>query len=404
MLRGLTMGVLAPRDRGRTADPSREYSSDQTPSPRPRARAGGSHRRGTSSVSHEEYLGRRYFAPLDGLRAVSILLVITAHTTDPLFYPLHGAVGVTIFFVISGYLITTLLLREEERYGHARIKAFYIRRAFRILPLYYVTLIAYIVLIGILHFQSGASSLWHSLPWYATYQNDIAPHGAGIFGQSWSLAVEEKYYLLWPLAFTIPVLVRRRLAVAGGLAALTALASLWPATIYLAIYTPILLGCTMAVMLDNRQLYQRVVRLATTPIALLLIAAMLVWEIGFENGSDVHILFAVLTVLLFPAVLVGPRWLSSVLSNRVAVYIGTRSYALYLIHRMGKGVVDRVVAPGSTSIPHELVHYVLIVAVSLAAAEILCRLVEQPMIRLGRRLASTNRGARTIPAGVEAQG
>src|SRR4051794_34462308 len=75
------------------------------------------HRGDRGSVLHSEYLVRRYFAPLDGLRALSILLVLTAHTTDPLFGPLHGAVGVTIFFVISGYLITTLLLREQERRG-----------------------------------------------------------------------------------------------------------------------------------------------------------------------------------------------------------------------------------------------------------------------------------------------
>jgi peptidoglycan/LPS O-acetylase OafA/YrhL len=138
---------------------------------------------------------------------------MTAHTTDPLFHRLHGAVGVTIFFVISGYLITTLLLREEERHGHARIKAIYIRRAFRILPLYYVTLIGYIVLIGILHLQAGSSSLWHSLPWYATYQNDLVKMTLGF----WTILVTgdgEKYYLLWPLAFTVPVLMRRRLAVA----------------------------------------------------------------------------------------------------------------------------------------------------------------------------------------------
>jgi len=363
-------------------------------------RDGGAHRHMSSAISYDEYLGRRYFAPLDGLRAASILLVMTAHTTDPLFTRLHGAVGVTIFFVISGYLITTLLLREEERRGHARIKAFYIRRAFRILPLYYLTLAGYVVLIGILHLQAGASSVWHSLPWYLTYQNDLAPNGAGIFGQSWSLAVEEKYYLLWPLMFAIPVLLRHRLSVAAGLAGVTALASLWPSTRYFAIYTPILLGCVVALVLDNPMLYRRAVRLATTPVALLLIAAMIVWDLGFENGSDVHIVFSVLIALLFPAVLLGPRWLSGLLSNRVAVYIGTRSYALYLIHRMAKGVVDRVVSPGSTSVPHELVHFVLIVALSLVVAEIMCRLVEQPMIRLGRRLASTSRRERTVPAGV----
>ena len=333
---------------------------------------GGAHRSPSGPASHAEYLGRRYFAPLDGLRAVSILLVITAHTTDPLFNPLHGAVGVTIFFVISGYLITTLLVREEERRGHVRIGAFYIRRAFRILPLYYLTLIAYVVLIGVLHLQAGASSLWHELPWYMTYQNDLAPHGAGIFGRSWSLAVEEKYYLLWRLVFVIPLLRRHRLAVAGSLAALTALASLWPATVYFAIYTPILLGCTIGLVLDNPALYQWAVKAATTPVALLLIAALIVWELRFENGSDVHIVFSVLIALLFPAVLVGPQWLSGLLSNRVAVYIGTRSYALYLIHRMAKGVVDRAVSYGSTSVPHELLHFVLIVVISLIAAEAPC--------------------------------
>ena len=375
-------------------------ASSATTERRPR-REGGAHRGTLGPASHAEYLGRRYFAPLDGLRAVSILLVITAHATDPLFTPLHGAVGVTIFFVISGYLITTLLVREEERRGHIRIKAFYIRRAFRILPLYYLTLAAYVVLIGILHLQAGSSSVWHSLPWYLTYQNDLAPHGAGIFGQSWSLAVEEKYYLLWPLMFVIPLLRRHRLTVAGSLAALTALASLWSATAYFAIYTPILLGCTVGLVLDNPALYQRAVRLATTPVALLLIAALIVWELRFENGSDVHVVFSVLIALLFPAVLVGPQWLSGLLSNRVAVYIGTRSYALYLIHRMAKGVVDRAVSYGSTSVPHELVHFVLIVVLSLIAAELMCRVVEQPMIRLGRRLASTSRKERTLPAGVE---
>lgn len=370
----------------------------------PRSASGPRHRvtgRPSGAVSHEEYLERRYFAPLDGLRAVSILLVITAHATDPLYDRLHGATGVTIFFVISGYLISTLLLREEERRGHARIKAFYIRRAFRILPLYYLTLAGYVVLIGVLHLQGGASSLWHSLPWYLTYQNDLVPHGAGVFNHSWSLAVEEKYYFLWPLMFAIPALRKHRLTVVGGLTVLTAAASLWSATHYFAIYTPILLGCVVALLLDNPEYYRQVVRLATTPVAVLLIAAMIGWDLGFESGSNVHIVFGFLTALLFPAVLVGPRWLSGLLSNKVMVYIGTRSYAIYLIHRIVKDVVDRVVSYGSTSVPHELLHFILIVLGSLAAAEVMYRLVEQPMIQIGRRLASTSRKERTLPAGVE---
>jgi peptidoglycan/LPS O-acetylase OafA/YrhL len=365
---------------------------------------GGAHRKSASRVSHGEYLSRRYFPQLDGLRAISILLVITAHTTDPVFARLHGAVGVTVFFVISGYLITTLLLREEEKKGRAGIKGFYIRRAFRILPLYYLTLVAYIVLIGILHFQAGAASLWHSLPWYVSYQNDLAPHNGGIFGQSWSLAIEEKYYLLWPLAFTVPLLRRHRLSVTAALAALTAMCSLWTTTHYFAIYTPILLGCLVALILDDPRLYGYARYVANSPVAVVLILALIGWDLEFENGSDVHIVFSVLTALLFPAVLIGPRWLARVLSSRVAVYIGKRSYAVYLIHRIAKGVVDRVVTPGSTSVPHELVHFVLITIVSLIGAEVLARLVEQPMIRLGRRLASRvrSRPVVAVPAASEA--
>jgi peptidoglycan/LPS O-acetylase OafA/YrhL len=201
--------------------------------------------------------------------------------------------------------------------------------------------------------------------------------------------------------FALPALRKHRLTVSASLAALTALASLWTSTHYFAIYTPILLGCVVALVLDNPEYYRRAVRIATTPVALLLIAALIGWDLAYESGSDVHIVFSFLTALLFPAVLVGPRWLSGLLSNKVLVYIGTRSYAVYLIHRVAKDAVDRVVSYGSTSIPHELLHFFLIVILSLAAAEVMYRLVERPMIQLGRRLASTGRGERTLPAGAE---
>jgi peptidoglycan/LPS O-acetylase OafA/YrhL len=134
-----------------------------------------------------------------------------------------------------------------------------------------------------------------------------------------------------------------------------------------------------------------------------LIIALIGWDIRFESGSDVHIVFSVLTALLFPAVLIGPRWLARLLSSRIAVYIGVRSYAVYLIHRIAKGVVDRVVSPGSTSVPHELVHFVAITILSLIGAEILARLVEQPMIRRGRLLASRvrNKPVVAVPAAGE---
>jgi peptidoglycan/LPS O-acetylase OafA/YrhL len=122
------------------------------------------------SMNYQEFQAARYFPELDGLRALSILLVISIHTTDPLWAPLHGNVGVTIFFVISGFVITTLLLREEDKRGRVRIRAFYARRAFRILPVYCLVLLAYILLIGVLKLQPGANDLWKALPYFATYQ------------------------------------------------------------------------------------------------------------------------------------------------------------------------------------------------------------------------------------------
>src|SRR5690606_33976224 len=99
------------------------------------------------TTEREGFLAVRYWPALDGLRAVSILLVVLFHTTDPVWQVIDGRMGVTLFFVISGFLITTLLLREEERRGQVSLRGFYIRRIFRIAPLYYLALGATLVLV-----------------------------------------------------------------------------------------------------------------------------------------------------------------------------------------------------------------------------------------------------------------
>src|ERR1700761_6862061 len=89
----------------------------------------------------------RYFAALDGARALSILLVITWHVDERRWAYLSGYTGVVIFFVLSGFLIHTLLLREEDRSGTVSLKGFYLRRCFRILPLYFVVIGMYLVML-----------------------------------------------------------------------------------------------------------------------------------------------------------------------------------------------------------------------------------------------------------------
>ena len=143
---------------------------------------------------------------LDGLRALSILLVILIHTVQRrsithavpfiAYVFSNGAMGVLIFFVISGYLITTLLLREREKTGRVSLKRFYIRRAFRILPPLY----AYILFIAVLGLAGRLGGVnWREILTALTLTRNYA-HGVYLwaFEHFWSLCIEEQFYLLWP--------------------------------------------------------------------------------------------------------------------------------------------------------------------------------------------------------------
>ncbi len=155
---------------------------------------------------------------LDGLRALSILLVIIGHarTTVPHLpfsvrrwataIPGNASLGVTIFFVISGFLITHLLLREQQKTGRISLPGFYVRRFFRIMPAYYTFLICLIVLPRLPH-VSSFHWLWldkYSLKMAALFLTNYSPHSFGEWvGHTWSLSVEEQFYLFWPLLLSL---------------------------------------------------------------------------------------------------------------------------------------------------------------------------------------------------------
>src|SRR5262245_54772713 len=103
----------------------------------------------TTPATYADYQRRKYLPELDGLRAISVLLVVSVHLHDfeSVWKWLAGWQGVTVFFVLSGYLITTLALREEGQTGALSLGAFYVRRSLRIFPLYFLTLAAYCILI-----------------------------------------------------------------------------------------------------------------------------------------------------------------------------------------------------------------------------------------------------------------
>jgi peptidoglycan/LPS O-acetylase OafA/YrhL len=151
-----------------------------------------------SFLQSQKHLSTRRISSLDGLRAISITLVILSHLVQwkhisAGILQTYGELGVHIFFVLSGFLITNLLLQERERTGTVSLSEFYKRRAFRIFPAAFVFLA---VVVGL---------YWREMRWYHVaaavfYVANMDMTRPWIFGHLWSLSIEEQFYLLWPFA------------------------------------------------------------------------------------------------------------------------------------------------------------------------------------------------------------
>jgi peptidoglycan/LPS O-acetylase OafA/YrhL len=171
---------------------------------------------------------RGYLPTLDGWRAIAILAVIACHASGSYFYPwgsypsdsglwiasLLGDKGVEIFFAISGFLICTRLLQEHHDTGRIGLKSFYLRRAFRILPPYflYLVILASIAAAGVV--QVAPIEWWSCGFFFRNYIPDLAPPFSGWYtGHFWSLSIEEHFYLFWPLMLVLCGNARARSAV-----------------------------------------------------------------------------------------------------------------------------------------------------------------------------------------------
>lgn len=164
---------------------------------------------------------------LDGFRAISILMVLYGHLNGTRNYPTGafgaggrwlgdlGHLGVLVFFVISGFLITTLLVGEREKTGTISLKEFYLRRVLRIFPAFYVFILALLLATGMGWIQLGARDFLFA----TTYTVNYYPNHPWQIGHLWSLSIEEQFYLLWPLALLV---LRERRALILAIAAIFA--------------------------------------------------------------------------------------------------------------------------------------------------------------------------------------
>jgi peptidoglycan/LPS O-acetylase OafA/YrhL len=169
---------------------------------------------------------------LDGLRAVSVLLVVVLHATYGGRWLPGGFLGVDIFFVISGFLITALLIAEWTRTQTLDLRAFYARRALRLLPALFVTVAGVCLLQAVVGAVPGAAPLWQSITatlfYVANWLQLAHPAATGYLDHTWSLAIEEQFYLVWPWLLLLALrrgVTPRRLAAGCSVAAVAVLAA-----------------------------------------------------------------------------------------------------------------------------------------------------------------------------------
>jgi peptidoglycan/LPS O-acetylase OafA/YrhL len=331
---------------------------------------------------------RPYYLPIDGIRAICVFLVMLYHLKTETFLPfVHGYLGVDVFFVISGFLITDLLLIEERDNKHIDLAAFYLRRIFRILPIYFVVLLLYIL---ICHLPSQAAKwtqLKAGLPYFLLFLNEFAkePSPGTVFIHSWSLGIEEKYYLIWPVAFFFLAKTRQiRMVIVAALFILT---FMLPFVLARA-YQGLLGGCVMAIVMTGGMAAGYARSLRRFPVWAALAVLLLGFVLEYWDHKFIFA-FSWLIALFLSYLIVKPTWMSKMLSARPMVWLGKRSYSMYLIHVLALNLFERFVQ--LSSFVRSFI--VLLAAYSLTAlgAHILHTTVEEPARIFGKGFISQRR-------------
>jgi peptidoglycan/LPS O-acetylase OafA/YrhL len=302
-----------------------------------------------------------YMPALDGMRGVCIIAVILHHADVP--YALGGFLGVDGFFTLSGFLITSLLLQEYRTTGAIDFRAFYLRRALRLLPALFLLLGA--VSIGVLLLQPSqqsasanargvAASLFYVANWVKISVGTPELVNLGVLGHTWSLAIEEQFYLLWPLLL-IFLLRRSPKRLVYWLVVFILLSIAVRASLILAGTPPgayrvydgsdtradsLLIGCLLATLLSSGQVdwsSKLAVQFSRVAVCVAIPILVYLWVFGdyydpfFYMGG--FTLDAISVAFLIMHVRVVPNGIvARVLSYRWLVGVGIVSYGLYLWH------------------------------------------------------------------------
>lgn len=334
---------------------------------------------------------------LDGIRCIAVLFVLMSHCkgTVNFYYPEAvewvlnlGNLGVRIFFVLSGFLITTLLLREREKHGSISLKKFYMRRTIRIFPALYFYVFCVFIADCFGLFNLSFSDLVHSLTYTMNYHFD---HSWQV-GHLWSLAVEEQFYLLWPLAL---LLLGNRSGLLLALAVIFVVPFLrvitWefmPAqrsgigATFHTVCDALATGCLLA---GVRYYWGEVKCFGRSLDGVLVpVFVVFVFVLNYFRGSisvsypvGITLLNISIALLIDWAIRNPDNLTGKILNSRIFVYFGTLSYSLYLwqqifLNRNSSEIINI---------------FPLNIALALVAAVVSHHLVEKPFLSLRARFS-----------------
>ena len=335
-----------------------------------------------NELSYKDYMASSHRPAFDGLRGLGFLLVITAHIPSvPLFSYLQGWTAVWLFFVISGYLVAMLLMREENSLGQVAFGPFMIKRFFRIVPSYWAAILIYwLACLTLLpdDYDSFTERLRYFLSFMPEYAN---ANGYSIFTHSWTVGVELKFYLLLPpIVFLLIKNANARFAVTALMAAvLTAVGSFNAQS-----YCAILCGVMLAFALERPRGYAALATLTRVPVIvpLAFVAAAFVMLRYTEQLTVI----AVVATYLVAYCILQPAAVLRVLAWRPLVYLGQRSYGAYLLHFLAIRIGYLIF--GSDTVFSGLLTACFCLAVTVPSAELMYRAIEKPGVDFGRRLIS----------------
>lgn len=310
---------------------------------------------------------RRYIKGLDGIRAIAVIMVLAYHLKLALFK--SGFLGVTVFFVLSGYLITGILISEVEEEGTIDLKNFWLRRIRRLVPAVMSMAVVIIFVSAVVNriiFTKGCKDFLASVlgfnNWWQIFNKISYFEAAGVpspFTHCWSLAIETQFYLIYPLILLgIYKLVKSRgegRANRGLLfAGVTLLLALISVILMIVLFDPqqdasrvyygtdtrafsLLFGALLAILWEYRMVPRRLSASVNMVLGSVSFAVLLVMTVAINGSSNFwyrggQFFGTILTVLMVYAVSGRKTWLSRFLSNPVLKWMGDRSYSIYLWH------------------------------------------------------------------------